>query len=456
MGRTNGGRLTIFRRCFTMACISMASIKEFSSLVGQIVTIKGWAYNVRSSGSIAFLQVRDGSGFTQAVVAKSGVDEASWTAASEMTIESSCIVTGTVTKHPKQEGVFELQATAVELVQKSEEYPIGKKEHGPDFLLDQRHLWLRVPTQWAIQRVRNEIIYATFDWMRDHGYMKFDSPILTPNACEGTTELFEIEYFEDRKAYLSQSGQLYLEAAIASFGKVFDFGPVFRAEKSKTRRHLTEFWMMDAETAYATHEDNMAIQEQLISFIVARVLANCQTELKLLERNQEPLTKVVAPFPRITHADAIKQLQALGSDIKAGDDLGADDETMLTKQYEKPIFIEKYPAAVKAFYMKSAGKPENPDEPERVLCSDLLAPEGYGEISGGSQREDDYEVLLERIRAHHLPEKEFQWYLDLRKYGSVPHSGFGFGLERIVTWICGIHHVRETIPFPRLMNRLEP
>ncbi len=456
MGRTNGGRLTIFRRCFTMACISMASIKEFSSLVGQIVTIKGWAYNVRSSGSIAFLQVRDGSGFTQAVVAKSGVDEASWMVASEMTIESSCVVTGTVTKHPKQEGVFELQATAVELVQKSEEYPIGKKEHGPDFLLDQRHLWLRVPTQWAIQRVRNEIIYATYDWMRDHGYMKFDSPILTPNACEGTTELFEIEYFEERKAYLSQSGQLYLEAAIASFGKVFDFGPVFRAEKSKTRRHLTEFWMMDAETAYATHEDNMAIQEQLISFIVTRVLANCQTELKLLERNQEPLTKVVAPFPRITHADAIKQLQALGSDIKAGDDLGADDETILTKQYEKPIFIEKYPAAVKAFYMKSAGKPENPDEPERVLCSDLLAPEGYGEISGGSQREDDYETLLARVRAHGLPEKEFQWYLDLRKYGSVPHSGFGFGLERIVTWICGIHHVRETIPFPRLMNRLEP
>ncbi len=430
---------------------TMTSIKDFSSLVGQIVTIKGWAYNVRSSGSIAFLQMRDGSGFTQAVVVKANVTEASWNAASQMTIESSCIVMGTVTKHPKQEGVFELQATSVELVQKSEEYPIGKKEHGPDFLLDQRHLWLRVPTQWAIQRVRNGIIYATFDWMRDHEYMKFDSPILTPNACEGTTELFEIDYFGERKAYLSQSGQLYLEAAIASFGKVFDFGPVFRAEKSKTRRHLTEFWMMDAETAYATHEDNMAIQEQLISFIVTRVLANCQTELKLLERNQEPLTKVVAPFPRITHADAIKQLQALGSDIKAGDDLGADDETLLTKQYDTPIFIEKYPAAVKAFYMK-----RDPNDPERALCSDLLAPEGYGEISGGSQREDDYDALLARVREHHLPEKEFQWYLDLRKYGSVPHAGFGFGLERIVTWICGIHHVRETIPFPRLMNRLEP
>lgn len=429
----------------------MASIKDFSTLVGQTVTIKGWAYNVRSSGSIAFLQIRDGSGFTQAVVAKAGVDEVSWQAATETTIESSCVVEGVVTKHPKQEGVFELQATKVELVQRSEEYPIGKKEHGPDFLLDQRHLWLRAPTQWAIQKVRNEVIYATFDWMRENGYMKFDSPILTPNACEGTTELFEIEYFEERKAYLSQSGQLYLEAAIASFGKVFDFGPVFRAEKSKTRRHLTEFWMMDAETAYATHEDNMAIQERLICFIVERVLKNCQAELKILERDQEPLKKVQAPFPRVRHADAVKQLQALGSDIKEGDDLGADDETMLTKQYDRPIFVERYPAVVKAFYMK-----RDPEDASRVLCSDLLAPEGYGEISGGSQREDSYDELLKRIQEHHLPEKEFQWYLDTRKYGAVPHAGFGFGLERIVTWVCGIHHVRETIPFPRLMNRLEP
>ncbi len=429
----------------------MAFIKDFVSLVGETVTIQGWANNVRSSGSIAFLQIRDGSGFTQAVVAKAQVDEPSWTAASEMTIESSCVVSGVVGKHPKQEGVFELQTTSVVLLQRAEEYPIGKKEHGPDFLLDQRHLWLRVPTQWAIQRVRNEVIYATFDWMRDHGYMKFDSPILTPNVCEGTTELFEIDYFGARKAYLSQSGQLYLEAAIASFGKVFDFGPVFRAEKSKTRRHLTEFWMMDAETAFATHEDNMAIQEQLICFIVGRVLSNCQQELKLLARNQEPLTKVVAPFPRITHTDAVRQLQALGSDVQAGDDLGADDETMLTKQYDRPIFVEKYPVAVKAFYMK-----RDPLDPTRVLCSDLLAPEGYGEISGGSEREDDEKVLLERISAHHLPEKDFQWYVDLRKYGSVPHAGFGFGLERIVTWLCGIHHVRETIPFPRLMNRLEP
>lgn len=426
-------------------------IQNFVTLVGQSVTVKGWAYNVRSSGSIAFLQLRDGSGFTQAVVAKPAVDEASWEAASTATIESSLIVTGTVSKHPKQEGVFELQATKVELVHKSEEYPIGKKEHGPDFLLDQRHLWLRTPSQWAIQKVRNEIIYATYDWMRDHHYCKIDSPIFTPSACEGTTELFEIDYFGERKAYLSQSGQLYLEAAIGSVGRCFDFGPVFRAEKSKTRRHLIEFWMMDAEAAFVDHEGNLAIQEQLVQYIVERVLENCQPELKILERNQEPLKKVKAPFIRMTHAQAIAELRAMGSDIGDMDDLGADDETILTQKYEKPIFVEKYPAAVKAFYMK-----RDPSDPSRVLNADLLAPEGYGEVIGGSQREDDYEALLARIREHNLPEEAFKWYLDLRKYGSVPHSGFGFGLERLTTWICGIHHVRETIPFPRLINRLEP
>lgn len=426
-------------------------IKDFSGLVGQTVTVKGWAYNVRSSGSIAFLQLRDGSGFAQAVVAKQGVDEPSWNAASSATIESSVIVTGIVSQHPKQPNVFELQATHVTLVQKAEEYPIGKKEHGPDFLLDNRHLWLRAPTQWAIQKVRNEVILATYDWMRDHGFTKIDAPILTPAACEGTTELFEIDYFEERKAYLSQSGQLYLEAAIGSVGRCFDFGPVFRAEKSKTRRHLIEFWMMDAEAAFVEHDGNLAIQEQLIAFIVERVLRNCQAELAILERNQEPLKKVKAPFVRLTHAEAIVILRGLGSDIGDMDDLGADDETLLTNQYEKPIFVEKYPAAVKAFYMK-----RDPQDPTRVLNADLLAPEGYGEIIGGSQREDDYEKLLERIREHKLPESAFKWYLDLRKYGSVPHSGFGYGLERIVTWICGIHHVRETIPFPRLLNRLEP
>ena len=426
-------------------------ISKFQAVVGQTVTIKGWAYNVRSSGSICFLQVRDGSGFTQAVVAKQGVDEATWEAATQTTIESSIIVTGIVAKHPKQEGVYELQATGLILVQRAEEYPIGKKEHGPDFLLDNRHLWLRAPSQWAIQRVRNVIILATYEWMRDHDFVKIDSPIFTPNACEGTTELFEVDYFEDRKAYLTQSGQLYLEAAIASVGRCFDFGPVFRAEKSKTRRHLTEFWMMDAEAAFVDHEKNMETQEQLVSYIVEKVLELCQPELKLLERNIEPLKNVKAPFYRITHAEAIAKLRELGSDIGELDDLGADDETTLTNLYDKPIFVEKYPTAVKAFYMK-----RDPNDPTHVLNADLLAPEGYGEIIGGSQREDNYEALLERVREHHLPEETFQWYLDLRRYGSVPHSGFGYGLERIVTWICGIHHVRETIPFPRLINRLEP
>lgn len=426
-------------------------ISTFSSHVGSTVTVKGWAYNVRSSGSIAFLQLRDGSGFTQAVVSKDRVDDASWMAATEATIESSVAVTGTVSKHPKLEGVYELQASRVALIQKAEEYPIGKKEHGPDFLLDHRHLWLRAPSQWAVQRVRNAIILATYDWMRDNAFIKIDAPIFTPNACEGTTELFEVDYFEDRKAYLTQSGQLYLEAAIASVGRCFDFGPVFRAEKSKTRRHLIEFWMMDAEAAFVEHAGNLEIQERLVSFIVRRVLETCGEELRILERDVGPLQKVTPPFPRITHAEAIAKLREAGSDIGDMDDLGADDETLLTKMYDKPVFVEKYPAAVKAFYMK-----RDPTDPTRVLNADLLAPEGYGEIIGGSQREDDLEALRSRIREQGLPEAAFGWYLDLRRYGSVPHSGFGYGLERLVAWICGLHHVRETIPFPRLLNRLEP
>ena len=443
--------MTSFSFYAKIATIMQTLISEFPTLVGQQVTIKGWAYNVRSSGKIAFLQIRDGSGFVQAVVVQAVVDENSWKFASEATLESSFVVTGEVTKHPKQEGVYELQVKSLELIQRAEEYPIGKKEHGPDFLLDNRHLWLRAPSQWAIQRVRDEIISATYDWFHDHGFTKIDSPILTPSACEGTTDLFEVDYFEERKAYLSQSGQLYLEAAIASVGRCYDFGPVFRAEKSKTRRHLTEFWMMDAEMAFVEHEENLKIQEELVSYIVKRVLENRAAELKILERDVEPLKKVQAPFERMTHAEAIKILRENGSDIGDMDDLGADDETTLTKMYEKPIFIEKYPSAVKAFYMK-----RDPADPTRVLNADLLAPEGYGEVIGGSQREDDYDELLKRIREHNLPEDAFSWYLDLRKYGSVPHSGFGYGLERLVAWICGLHHVRETIPFPRLMNRLEP
>ncbi len=429
-----------------MQAIFSNKLPEF---VGQEVGLKGWVANIRTSGKILFIELRDGAGFTQVVVSEKEVDADSWIVSQGLTIESSVLVSGTVSKHPKKEE-FELQAKSISLVQKSEEYPIGKKEHGPDFLLDNRHLWLRSSRQWAIQRVRNTIINSTFWFLNREGYIKIDSPILTPTSCEGTTELFKIDYF-DEPAYLTQSGQLYLEAAIAAHGRVFDFGPVFRAEKSKTRRHLTEFWMMDAEAAFVEHEDNLKVQENLISFIVEQVLQQNGKELVMLERDIKPLQNVKAPFYRITHADAVKKLHEAGSDIGEMDDLGADDETTLTKMYDKPIFVEKYPSAVKAFYMK-----RDPSDPTRVLNADLLAPEGYGEIIGGSQREDNYDELLKRMKEHNLPIEPFQWYLDLRKYGSVPHSGFGYGLERIVAWICGLAHVRETIPFPRLINRLRP
>lgn len=426
-------------------------IKDFTGHVGETVEIKGWVYNLRSSGGLFFLQLRDGSGFVQAVVNKKDVSDAVWQNCEKLTLESSVEIKGKVTEHPRQKGVFELQVGDLSIINLAEEYPIGKKEHGPDFLLDQRHLWLRVPSQWAIQRVRNTVINATYDYFRQQGFIKIDSPILTPTSCEATTELFEMKYFDLGKAYLSQSGQLYLEAAIFAHGKVFDFGPVFRAEKSKTRRHLTEFWMMDAEMAFYHHEDNMRLQEELVTYIVAQVLERNLNELKILERDIEPLKKIVSPFYRLTHASAVKKLRELGSDIKEDDDLGGDDETLLTQQYDKPIFIEKYPAKVKAFYMK-----RDPKNPEVVLNNDLLAPEGFGEIIGGSEREDDYQTLLARMKEFNLPVEPFQWYLDLRRYGSVPHSGFGFGLERIVGWLCGIHHVRETIPFPRTISRLTP
>ncbi|MCC7197808.1 asparagine--tRNA ligase [Candidatus Peregrinibacteria bacterium] len=428
------------------------TIAKLADHVGKEATIQGWMYNKRGNGKLYFLQLRDGSGTTQGVVVAAEVDKETAENAEKLTAESSVKVTGTVNKHPKQEGVYELQVTKIEIVQLcTEEYPIAKKDHGIDFLLDHRHLWLRSSRQWAIQRVRNTIINATFEYLNQEGFIKIDAPILTPNACEGTTELFEIDYFEENKAYLTQSGQLYIEAAIFSVGKCFDFGPVFRAEKSKTRRHLTEFWMMDAEAAFADHEDNMKTQEGLICHIVEKVLEKNMAELKILERNTEPLTKVKAPFIRKTHEEVVKELREMGSDIGEMDDLGGDDETNYTKKFDKPIFVEKYPSPVKAFYMK-----RDPKDPRRVLCSDLLAPEGYGEIIGGSQREDDYDTLLQRIKDHNLPLDAFQWYLDLRRFGSVPHSGFGYGLERIVTWICGLEHVRESIPFPRTIYRLTP
>ena len=426
-------------------------IKNLSLSVGKEVELKGWVYNLRSSGSIAFLQIRDGSGFVQAIVDKKSVPEAVWATAQKITVETSVIVHGRVSAHPKHPGVFEIQVGDLKIVQLAEEFPIGKKEHGPDFLLDIRHLWLRAPRQWAIQRVRNTIINATYEFFNQNDFIKIDAPILTPTSCENTTELFGMKYFDEGNAYLTQSGQLYIESAIFSHGRVFDFGPVFRAEKSKTRRHLTEFWMMDAEMAFVEHVGNLEIQENLVSFIVNKVLEINQEELKILERDVKPLENVKAPFYRLSHEEAVKKLRKLGSDIKADDDLGGDDETTLTKEYDKPVFVEKYPAKIKAFYMK-----RDPQDESRALCADLLAPEGYGEVIGGSQREDDYETLLRRLKEFGLKREPFEWYLDLRRYGSVPHSGFGYGLERLVTWICGLQHVRESIPFPRMINRLKP
>jgi asparaginyl-tRNA synthetase len=426
-------------------------IKDISQLVDKEVEIKGWLYNKRSSGSIAFLELRDGSGFIQAVVSKSVVDASVWESAEKLTQESSLIVRGKVSKHPKKADEFELQVTDIKVVQIAEEYPISKKDHGPEFLLDNRHLWLRSKKQWAIQRVRDIVIQAIYDFYHEHGFIKIDTPIITPNACEGATTLFAIEYFDEGEVYLSQSGQLYLEAAIMSVGRGFDFGPTFRAEKSKTKRHLTEFWMMDAEAAYVSHEENMQIQEQMVCFIVEKCLEKCQKELAILERNIEPLQKIKAPFTRLTYTEAIKKLNSLGSDIKFGEDLGNDDEGLLTRDSDVPVFIHKWPKSIKPFYMKI--DPENPD---LVLNDDLIATEGAGEMIGGSEREDDYNVLKTAIEKEGLKGPEYQWYLDLRKYGSVPHSGFGLGLERTVGWICGAEHVRETIPFPRMINRVRP
>lgn len=426
-------------------------IKDLWSFKNQQVILYGWIYNFRSSGSIMFFQLRDGTGFIQCILSKKDITDEKWQEAQKITLETSIEINGLVTEHPKQPDIFELHVKSFKIYQIAEKYPISKKEHGPEFLLDNRHLWLRSKKQWAIQRIRDEIIQATYDFLHKENFIKIDSPILTPNACEGTTTLFGVEYFDLGKAYLSQSGQLYIEAAIMSHGRVFDFGPTFRAEKSKTRRHLTEFWMMDAEMAFCDHEGNMKIQENLISYIVAQVLKNKKQELEILKRDISKLEKIKAPFNRITHAEAVKKLQALGSKITEKDDLGAEDETLLTKDSDVPIFVEKWPKEIKAFYMK-----RDKDNPDLVLGSDLIATEGHGEIIGGSQREDDYEILKARIIEENLPMKDFEWYLDLRKYGSVPHSGFGYGLERLVGWIAGIHHIRETIPFPRMINRIKP
>jgi asparaginyl-tRNA synthetase len=425
-------------------------ISDIDKYLDQEVKIEGWIHNFRSSGSLYFLQIRDGSGFIQAIVSKNDIDEKLWNECEKITQETSIKLEGQVSKHPKKEE-YEIQVSNLKLIQIAKEYPISNKDHGEAFLLDNRHLWLRSKKQWAIQKVRDRIIQATYDFFHQEHFIKIDSPILTPNACEGTTTLFGVDYFDMGKAYLSQSGQLYIEAAIMAHGRVFDFGPTFRAEKSKTRRHLTEFWMMDAEMAFCNHNQSMEIQENLISYIIQDVLKNCSEELEILERDTNKLENIKAPFQRMTHAEAVEFLQSKGSKITLEDDLGAEDETILTKDSDVPIFVEKWPKAIKAFYMK-----RDPENDNLVLGSDLIATEGHGEIIGGSQREDDYEILKSRIEEEKLPMESFQWYLDLRKYGSVTHSGFGVGLERLTGWICGVHHIRETIPFPRMINRLTP
>ena len=426
-------------------------IVDAARFAGREVTIRGWANQVRSSGKISFVEIRDGSGYLQAVGEKPRLDEESVRALEGCTHESSLILTGKVRPHPKRPEVMELDVTRARVVQRAEEYPLGRKEHGPDFLLENRHLWLRAKKQWAIQRIRDTIIHATYDFFRHHGFIKIDAPIITATACEGTTTLFSMDYHELGKAYLSQSGQLYIEAAVMSHGRVFDFGPVFRAEKSKTKKHLSEFWMMDAEMAYCDHTMNMRFQEELITFIVRTVLDQCRPELAAMERDTSKLEKVQTPFIRLTHRETVELLRKHGSTMKEDDDLGAPDEAILAGLFDTPIFIEKWPAKIKAFYMKRGEQ-----DPSIVLGADLMAPEGFGEIIGGSQREDDYELLKERMIEEKIPLEDFGWYLDLRRYGSVPHAGFGFGLERLVAWLSGAEHIRETIPFPRMLYRFRP
>lgn len=426
------------------------TIQNIGQYVGQEVWIEGWLWNKRSSGKIQFLQLRDGSGFIQGVVVKAEVAKHVFELCNTLTQESSVRVKGSVRADDRAPSGFELTVTDVELISLAKEYPITPKEHGVDFLLDHRHLWIRSPRQRAILKIRSEIIKAMRNFLDENGFVQVDPPILTPSSCEGTTNLFHTKYF-DEDAFLTQSGQLYMEAAAMALGRVYSFGPTFRAEKSKTRRHLIEFWMIEPEIAYCTHEENMAIQEAFVKHIVRHVLENCQLELKTIERDLAPLQNVLAgSFPRITYDDAIKLLQEKGYDIPWGEDFGAPHETELVQHFERPVFVEKFPAKIKAFYMQP-----DPERPEVVLGADLLAPEGYGEIIGGSQRIHDPELLGQRFKEHQL-DASYDWYMDLRRYGTVPHSGFGIGLERTITWICGLDHVRETIPFPRLLNRLYP
>jgi asparaginyl-tRNA synthetase len=428
----------------------MVEIRHLAEHVGKSVTVQGWVEATRGHGKVAFLTVRDGTGVVQCVLVKSLVDEATWGLYGSLTYEALVAVTGEVKAEARAPGGFELGISQLALLAAAEEYPIQPKEHGVDFLLDHRHLWLRSSLQRAGLRVRAEVEQSIHDFFYQRDFVRIDTPILTGAIGEHAGTLFETDYFGER-AFLAQTGQLYVEAACPAFRRVYCFGPTFRAEKSKTRRHLTEFWMVEPEVAFADSNDNMRLQEELVSYLVERALERCAEELRVLERDTSRLERVKPPFPRINYSDAVDELKAAGSAIEWGQDLGAQDETALTDQRDLPLFVQDYPKQVKAFYMK-----ENPDDPRTVLCDDLLVPEGYGEIIGGSQREDDLERLRARIREQGLPEEAYSWYLDLRRYGTFPHSGFGLGIERAVAWITGRHHIRELIPFPRLMNRLHP
>jgi len=432
-------------------------IEDIGKHTGEEVTIKGWLHNRRSSGKIHFLTVRDGSGFIQAVMSKAAVGEDAFKTADHLSQESSLTVTGTAREDKRAPSGYELDVKSFDVIGASHDYPITPKEHGVDYLLDRRHLWIRTERQQAILRVRHEIINAVRDFFNDRGFILADTPIFTPAACEGTTTLFPAQYFEEQTAYLTQSGQLYNEANAMALGRVYCFGPTFRAEKSKTRRHLTEFWMVEPEMAYAHLEDVMTLSERMLSYIAARVLETRREELSILERDTAKLEAIVPPFPRMHYDDAVKLLQeghakgALETRFEWGGDFGAPDESFLSANYDKPLMVHHYPAEVKAFYMA-----RDPERNELALGVDVLAPEGYGEVIGGGERATSLDFLKEQIALHQLPQEAFEWYLDLRRYGSVPHAGFGMGIERCTAWMCGIEHIRETIPFPRLMNRLRP
>ncbi len=434
------------------ASAPLAYIADLSRHVGAEVTLRGWVQHLRSSGKVRFLVVRDSTGVAQGVLVKGNLPEEEFQQFDSLTLESSLALTGRIKAEPRAPGGYEVEVTGLRPVHIAQDYPIAPKEHGVAFLLDRRHLWLRSPRQQAILRVRDEVSRACRDFFHHRGFVLVDTPILTPTSCEGTTSLFETDYLDRGKAYLSQSGQLYLEAAAMALGRVYCFGPTFRAEKSKTRRHLTEFWMVEAEAAFFQLEDVMQLAEDLVRFVVQRVLEHAAPHLNTLERDAAPLMAAVAgPFARLSYTGALELLQQGGKETAWGEDLGGDEETVLSQMFDRPVMVHRYPREAKAFYMEA-----DPEDPRLALCVDMLAPEGYGEIIGGSQRVADLDVLLARLEEHHLPREPLEWYLDLRRYGSVPHGGFGMGIERMVAWLCGLHHVRETIPFPRLIDRLYP